>query len=35
MEIGVYEMNNKPKRETFKYEQYVQFGIGVAKVEIR
>ena len=29
---GVYETNNKPKRETFKYEQEGQFCLGVAKV---
>ena len=31
----VYETNNKPKRETFKYEQEWRFCIGVAKVEIK
>ena len=30
---GVYEMNNQPKRENFKYEHEGQFCIGVAKVQ--
>ena len=29
---GVYEMNNQPKRENFKYEQEGRFCLGVAKV---
>ena len=30
---GVYENNNQPKKETFKYEQEGRFCLGVAKVE--
>ena len=30
---GVYDMNNQPKRATFKYEQEELFCLGVAKVE--
>ena len=30
---GVYETNNLPKKETFKYEQEGRFCLGVAKVE--
>ena len=33
VERGVYDMNNQPKWETFKYEQEGQFCLGVAKVE--
>ena len=33
MKRGVYEMNNLPKKATFKYEQEVLFCLGVAKVE--
>ena len=33
VERGVYNTNNQPKRETFKYEQEGQFYLGVAKVE--
>ena len=33
MERGVYDMNNQPKRATFKYEQEGRFCLGVAKVE--
>ena len=33
MERGVYNTNNQPKRETFKYKQEGQFCLGVAKVE--
>ena len=33
MKRGVYDTNNQPKRETFKYEQEVRFCLGVAKVE--
>ena len=33
MERGVYDINNQPKRESFKYEQEGRFCIGVAKVE--
>ena len=33
MKIGVYDTNNQPKRETFKYEQEGRFCLGVAKVE--
>ena len=33
MERGVYNTNNQPKRETFKYEQEGRFCISVAKVE--
>ena len=35
MGIGVYEMNNQPKKATFKYEQEGRLYIGVAKVEIK
>ena len=27
---GVYEMNNQPKKSTFKYEQEGRFCLGVA-----
>ena len=30
---GVYETNNPPKKETFKYKQDGRFCLGVAKVE--
>ena len=33
VERGVYDTNNQPKRESFKYEQEGRFCIGVAKVE--
>ena len=33
VKIGVYETNNQPKRETFKYEQEGKLCLGVAKVE--
>ena len=33
MERGVYNTNNQPKRETFKYEQEGRFCLGLAKVE--
>ena len=33
VERGVYNTKNKPKRETFKYEQEGQFCLGVAKIE--
>ena len=35
MGIGVYEMNNQPKKANFKYEQEERLYIGVAKVEIK
>ena len=30
---GIYNTNNQPKRETFKYKQKGRFCLGVAKVE--
>ena len=30
---GVYETNNQPKRETFKYDKEGRFCLGVDKVE--
>ena len=33
MERGVYNTNNQPKREAFKYEQEGRFCLGVAKEE--
>ena len=33
VERGVYNTNNQPQRETFKYEQEGRFCLGVAKVE--
>ena len=33
VERGVYNTNNQPKRETFKYKQEGRFCLGVAKVE--
>ena len=33
VERGVYDMNNQPKRETFKYEKEGRFCLGVDKVE--
>ena len=33
LERGVYKTKNKPKRETFKYEQEGKFCLGVAKIE--
>ena len=33
VERGVYNINNQPKRATFKYEQEGQFCLCVAKVE--
>ena len=30
---GVYDINNQPKRESFKYEQEGRFCLGAAKVE--
>ena len=33
VERGVYDTNNQPKREKFKYEHEGRFCIGVAKVE--
>ena len=30
---GVYETNNQPKKATFKYEQEVQFFLGMDKVK--
>ena len=33
VKIGVYETNNQPNKETFKYEQEGQFYLGVDKVE--
>ena len=35
LERGVYDTNNQPKRESFKYEQEGQLCLGVAKVEIQ
>ena len=35
VEIGVYEMNNQHKGETFKYEKEEQLCLGVAKVECK
>ena len=35
MERVVYDTNNQPKMETFKYEQEGKFCIVVAKVEIK
>ena len=35
VEIGVYEMNNQHKGETFKYEREEQLCLGVAKVECK
>ena len=32
---GVYELNNEPKKSTFKYEQEGRFCLGVAKVEMK
>ena len=34
-ERGGYYTNNRPKRESFKYEQEGQSCLGVAKVEIQ
>ena len=33
MERGVYNTNNQPKKETFKYEQEGRLCLRVAKVE--
>ena len=33
VERGVYNTNNQPKRETFKYEQEGRFCLSVAKVK--
>ena len=33
VERGMYDANDKPKRESIKYEQEGRFCIGVAKVE--
>ena len=33
MKRGVYETNNQPKKESFKYEQEGRLYLGVAKVE--
>ena len=33
VERGVYNTNNQPKREKFKYEQEGRFCLGMSKVE--
>ena len=33
VENGEYDMNNQPKKSTFKYEQEGRFCLGVAKIE--
>ena len=34
LENGIYDMNNKPKKATFKYEEEGRFYIVVAKVKV-
>ena len=35
IKTGKYDMNNQPKKATFKYEQEGRFCLGVAKIEIK